>query len=90
MDAQKAYIILHDINGQNQVIGVSLSPQTAKITFDMYLDSFESSLREVDGTISKDNTFNRFSEPTEDYLFSADIKRGDDQHYIHVKEFEID
>lgn len=91
MDAQqKAYITLHEINGQNQVVGVSLSPFTAQSTFDMYLSLLETNWRDGDGEASKENTFNRFSEPTSDYLFSANITRADENHYIHVKEFDID
>ena len=91
MDALKAYVTLHEINGQNQVVGVSLSPETAKSTFEMYLNLLESNWREADsGKISKDNTFNRFSEPVNDYLFCADITRADESHYVHVKEFDVD
>jgi hypothetical protein len=87
----KAYVTQHEINGSNQVVGVSLSTATSKVTFDLYLSLLETNWREQDeGKISKDNTFNRFSEPTQEYVYSAEIKRGDETHFIHVKEFEVD
>jgi hypothetical protein len=89
--AVKAYVTQHEINGSSQVVGVSLSPATAKVTFELYLELLESNWRESDaGTITKDNTFNRFSEPTAGYVYSAAIEREGEEHFVSVKEFDMD
>ena len=99
--SDKAYITLYERHTSDEdgtknevytdIIGVSLSAETAKITFEMYLNMHESNWRQEDGSsITKDNTFNRFSEPTKEFLFSADLKRGNDQHYAYVKQFDLD
>ena len=61
-------------------IGASLNAIKARQIFNAYLDAMEKILREESGNITPDNTFNRFSEATDDYLLYAVL--GDTSIYV--------
>jgi hypothetical protein len=84
------YITQHEVNDNNDVVMVNADPRTAKVAFDCYIDELEKAFREIDGEVTKENTFNRFSEPTQDFIFSANMTRQGDNHYIYVKGFPVD
>lgn len=80
------YITHHSIDGLNEIVAVNLDLQRAKEVFMSYVDALESTWRKSE-EVGKDNTFNRFSEPIDNYLLSADLKRQDVHHSIYLMQF---
>jgi hypothetical protein len=72
-------------NGVNYV-GAALSAIRARQMFDSYLNAMEKFMREQDGELNQNNTYNRFSEATNDYLLYAVLGESN----VFVKRIEAE
>ena len=90
---KKVYIIQHYIDDFSEIISVSLDIKIASIIFNAYINALETEWR-TEEEANKNNTFNKFSEPTDDILLSADVERTKDgdkkQHNVFVTQFDTD
>lgn len=83
----QVYILVEESSDAVEFISATTNALKARKEFDCYVDVVEKILREQDDNkISSANTFNRFSEPTPEYLFYTSLN---DIH-IYVKSLEVD
>jgi hypothetical protein len=86
----KVYIAQYEAGDTRTTIGASLDPIKSLKMFTAFLDSMETIWRGTDKTINPRNTFNRFSEPTDQYKWSASVWRFGELHFVSVQEIPID
>lgn len=94
-----AYILIHEtytvpgVVENWEIISGYSSLHGAEKGFNLYLDTLEATWKEsykesLNAEILKIITFNRFSEPTDNYVFSAQTGYGGD--FVCIKKIELE
>jgi hypothetical protein len=88
------FVLKYDVDGNDgcasEILGIFSTFEKASKAFNFYLDEIEKSWREQDGSVSKENTFNRFSEIVDNILLNATCIRAEEPHEVSILRFSLD